>query len=103
MGLYIEGDAPNTWLAFYAEVIDVPERFSDEDGTLPICRVDNGSFHAIAVCYDTLELRRFRSIFDRPTTWFKAKIADINIICPRLPEYRKSKITDYPLELKGAL
>lgn len=104
MGCYIECDAPNTWLTLYAKSIVAPVKFSDADGTLPICRVNNGTFYAYAVCYDEFEYMRFKAIIfsDRPTDWFVACITDIQKVC-KLNNYRIFKVTDDQFNLEGAL
>lgn len=76
MGVYIQSDNPDKVagiLEKYPEAKRVPEpaAFSEipSDQAL-VCVVDNGLFHAAAVCYDAKEFMVFSDPEDaRPKTW----------------------------------
>jgi hypothetical protein len=85
MGIYVNptGMSKEDWLAQNGKMLIDPPKWEDvEDGSLPICLVDNGPFRAAGVCFSKQELECFTDPTDpRSKTWFMVEVDKLSDVC----------------------
>jgi len=107
MGAYINppnGVSKEAWLEEFAIEVPRPKNWSEVDGALPVCLVDNGPFTAAAVCFSDREFEDFADPRDhRQKRWFMAGVIDLYKVS-NLEQYREPQATDHDIfSLQGAL
>lgn len=88
MGCYINPTvrSKEEFLFTFGKLIDPKDAIDvyHEEGYLPVCLVNNGTFTAAAVGYDKREIQCFLDAHkngdNRPQTWFKVSIQHLSTV-----------------------